>query len=228
MVLDLPNSNHCMEKTLSCVWAKIHGFPVGIISNNGVLFTESANKAVQFIQLCNQSSTPLLFLHNITGYMVGKKAEQGGIIKAGARMINAISNTSLPVISIHLGASFGAGNYGMFGRAYKPRFLFSWPNSKCGVMGPDQLSGVLDIVFRGSMEKRGIQITPEMEKMAEERKEKMRKDVEKQIDCYHTSARGIDDSIIQITDTRNVLAFCLSVIYNNTVEGDNLYGVSRM
>ncbi|CAO3697727.1 unnamed protein product [Rhizopus stolonifer] len=133
---------------LICGWSFIHGIPVGIIANNNVIFNQEANKATQFVQLCNMKNTPLIFLQNITGFMVGKLYEEEGIIKAGSRFINAISNSTVPAITIMMGASFGAGNYAMCGRAYEPRFLFSWPNSKCSVMGAEQLTGVLDLVAR--------------------------------------------------------------------------------
>src|ERR1700716_3732095 len=137
-------------------WAELHGYPVGILANaHGVLFSQEAQKATQFIQLANQSNTPLLFLHNTTGYMVGKEYEQGGIIKHGAMMINAVSNSRVPHLSVLLGASYGAGHYGMCGRAYDPRFLFAWPSAKSAVMGPQQLAGVLSIVARASAEAKG-------------------------------------------------------------------------
>ncbi|RUS25464.1 acetyl/propionyl-CoA carboxylase, partial [Jimgerdemannia flammicorona] len=138
---------------LVCGWAHVHGIPVGILANNNVLFTQEANKATQFIQLCNLKNTPLLFFHNITGFMVGKRYEEEGIVKAGARFINAVANSQVPAITIIMGASYGAGNYAMSGRAYNPRFLFSWPNSKCSVMGPDQLTGVMDLITRQAAER---------------------------------------------------------------------------
>jgi len=211
--------------TLVTCFAKIHGIPIGILANNGVLFSESANKGTQFIQLCNQSHTPLLYIHNITGFMVGKKYEQGGIIKHGSEMINAVSNSGVPAITIIVGSSYGAGNYGMCGRAYKPRFLFSWPNSKCSVMGPDQLSGVLDLVMKQQF---GGKMTKEMAEMAEARKAAFKKQVEEESSAYYTTSRMIDDGIIDPRDTRNVLGFCLSVIYTAELKGGNLYGVSRM
>ncbi len=138
-------------------WASIHGYPMGILANaRGVLFREESEKAAQFIQLANQTDTPLLFLQNTTGYMVGTEYEQGGIIKAGSQMINAVSNSKVPHLTVTLGASYGAGNYGMCGRAYGPRFLFTWPNAKSAVMGPAQLAGVLDIVGRQSAAARGL------------------------------------------------------------------------
>ena len=137
-------------------WASIHGYPIGVLANHrGVLFSEESNKATQFIQLCNQTDVPLLFLQNTTGYMVGKEYEQRGIIKDGAKMINAVSNSKVPHLTLNIGASYGAGNYGMCGRAYNPRFLFSWPNARSAVMGPAQLAGVLSIVARQGAASRG-------------------------------------------------------------------------
>ncbi len=135
---------------LVCGWASIHGFPVGVIGNNGILFSEEAKKGAQFIQLCNKMSVPIVFLHNITGFMVGSKAEQGGIIRNGAKMINAVSNSEVPHFNLMVGASYGAGNYGMAGKAYDPRFIFTWPNHRIAVMGPKQLAGVMDIIARNS------------------------------------------------------------------------------
>jgi len=138
-------------------WASIHGYPIGVLANHrGVLFSEEAHKATQFIQLANQIDVPLLFLQNTTGYMVGKEYEQGGIIKHGAMMINAVSNSSVPHLTVNIGASYGAGNYGMCGRAYDPRFLFAWPNARSAVMGPAQLAGVLSIVGRQSAASKGV------------------------------------------------------------------------
>jgi acetyl-CoA carboxylase carboxyltransferase component len=138
-------------------WARLHGHPIGILANaQGILFSEEAQKATQFIQLANQVDVPLLFLHNTTGYMVGKEYEQGGIIKHGAQMINAVSNSTVPHLTVIMGASYGAGNYGMNGRAYDPRFLFTWPSAKSAVMGPQQLAGVLSIVARAASEAKGV------------------------------------------------------------------------
>ena len=154
-------------------WARVHGYPVGILANaRGVLFSEESQKAAQFIQLANQIDTPLLFLHNTTGYMVGKEYEQGGIIKHGAMMINAVSNSTVPHITVLMGASYGAGHYGMCGRAYDPRFLFAWPSAKSAVMGPQQLAGVLSIVARQAAAGRGPgrttrSTTPAMRAMVE-------------------------------------------------------------
>ncbi|KAI9314262.1 carboxyl transferase [Dichotomocladium elegans] len=210
---------------LVCGWAFIHGIPVGILANNNVIFTQEANKATQFIQLCNTKNTPLIFLQNITGFMVGKQYEEEGIIKAGSRFINAVSNSTVPAITIMMGASYGAGNYAMSGRAYEPRFLFSWPNSKCSVMGPEQLTGVLDLVMRQGAARAGIKID---EELASQRKALFQATVEAESDVYYTSSRLLDDGIIDPRDTRTVIGFCLAAIYNQKVEGGNIWGVSRM
>ena len=141
--------------TLVTGWAHLHGYPIGILGNNGILFSDSSQKAAQFIQLCNKIDVPLLFLQNITGYMVGTQYEQGGIIKDGAKMINAVSNSTVPMFTVMIGSSYGAGNYGMCGRAYDPRFLFTWPNHRIAVMGPEQLAGVMSIVRREAAERAG-------------------------------------------------------------------------
>jgi acetyl-CoA carboxylase carboxyltransferase component len=206
-------------------WAHIHGFPVGIIANNNPIFPEDANKAVQFIQLCNMRNTPILFLQNITGFMVGKKYESDGIIKAGARFINAVTNSKVPAITVVMGCSYGAGNYAMCGRAYGPRFLFSWPGSKCSVMGPDQLTGVMDIIARDSAKKLGKTLD---EDVMNTRKDMFRGLVEAESDVYYTSSRLLDDAVIDPRDTRDVLGMCLCVIHGNEVSGGNLYGISRM
>jgi acyl-CoA carboxylase subunit beta len=207
-------------------WAKVHGHPVGILANaQGVLFSQEAQKAAQFIQLANQVDVPLLFLHNTTGYMVGKEYEQGGIIKHGAMMINAVSNSTVPHISIMMGASYGAGNYGMCGRAYDPRFLFTWPSAKSAVMGPQQLAGVLSIVARAASEAKG-------EVYDEEADAGLRKYVEEQVEAeslpFFLSGRLYDDGVIDPRDTRTVLGICLSVIDNAPIEGTDRFGVFRM
>jgi acyl-CoA carboxylase subunit beta len=207
-------------------WARVHGYPVGILANaQGVLFGQESQKAAQFIQLANQIDTPLLFLHNTTGYMVGKDYEQGGIIKHGALMINAVANSKVPHVSILMGASYGAGNYGMCGRAYNPRFLFTWPSAKSAVMGPQQLAGVLSIVARQAAANRGQEYN-------EEHDAAMRAMVEHQIEAeslpMFLSGMVYDDGIIDPRDTRTVLGICLSVIHNNPVEGTDRFGVFRM
>ncbi|GAA4314743.1 acyl-CoA carboxylase subunit beta [Klenkia terrae] len=217
--------------SLVTAWARIHGHPVGVLANaQGVLFSAEAQKATQFIQLANASDTPLLFLHNTTGYMVGKEYEQGGIIKHGAMMINAVSNSRVPHLSVLLGASYGAGHYGMCGRAYDPRFLFAWPTAKSAVMGPAQLAGVLSIVARAAAESRG---TP----FDEDGDAAMRAAVEAQIEAesmpQFLSGRVYDDGIIDPRDTRTVLGMCLSAIASGEVAGTGAghgtpaYGVFR-
>jgi acetyl-CoA carboxylase carboxyltransferase component len=207
-------------------WAQLHGHPVGILANaQGVLFSEEAQKGAQFIQLANQVDTPLLFLHNTTGYMVGAAYEQGGIIKHGAMMINAVSNSTVPHISIMMGASYGAGNYGMCGRAYDPRFLFTWPSAKSAVMGPAQLAGVMSIIGREAAAKRG-------QPYDEDGDRQMRAYVEAQIEeqslPYFLSGLGYDDGVIDPRDTRTVLGICLSAIGNGPVQGAEGFGVFRM
>jgi acetyl-CoA carboxylase carboxyltransferase component len=206
-------------------WASIHGYPVGILANHrGVLFSEEAHKATQFIQLANQVDVPLVFLQNTTGYMVGKEYEQKGIIKHGAMMINAVSNSSVPHLTLNIGASYGAGNYGMCGRAYDPRFLFSWPNARSAVMGPAQLAGVLSIVGRQSAASKGVAFDEEADAT-------MRAMVEAQIESeslpLFLSGRLYDDGIIDPRDTRTVLGMCLSVIDNQPISGTRGYGVFR-
>jgi acetyl-CoA carboxylase carboxyltransferase component len=211
-------------QTLICGWAHVHGFPVGILANNGTLFSESANKGAQFIQLCNQIDVPLLFLQNITGFMVGKKYEQEGIIKNGAKLINAVSNSTVPAITIMIGASYGAGNYGMAGRAYAPRFLFTWPNHRIAVMGGKQLAGVLEIIQRDAAAKRGE--TVDAQKLAFG-KAMVEAQIDKESDPYFATARLWDDGIIDPRDTRTVVAIALSASYSAPVVGTTSWGVFR-
>ena len=211
--------------TLVTGWAEIHGYPVGIVANNGVIFSASAQKGAQFIQLCNQKDTPIVFLQNVTGFMVGRRYEEGGIIKDGAKMINAVSNSAVPHLTVMIGASYGAGNYAMSGRAYKPRFVFSWPNHKIAVMGPEQLAGVLSIVRRQAAERAGLPFD-------EEQDEKLRRAVESQIEsesyAFFASGRLWDDGVIDPRDTRTVLALTLSAVHSGPVRGAERYGVFRM
>jgi len=207
-------------------WAQLGGYPIGILANaRGVLFSEEAHKATQFIQLANRANTPLIFMHNTTGYMVGEKYEQGGIVKHGSMMINAVSNSTVPHISLIMGSSYGAGNYGMCGRAYDPRFLFAWPSAKSAVMGPAQLAGVLSIVGRAAAQGRG-------EVYDEEQDAAMRAAVEEQIEAeslpMFMSGHVYDDGLIDPRDTRTVLSLCLSAIHNGPVEGARGYGIFRM
>ena len=206
--------------------AQLHGHPLGILANaQGVLFSEEAQKAAQFIQLANQTDTPLLFLHNTTGYMVGAQYEQGGIIKHGAQMINAVSNSTVPHLSVVMGASYGAGHYGMSGRAYDPRFMFSWVGARSAVMGPAQLAGVISIVARQAAEAKGRPYDDEADAQ-------MRAYVEAQIEneslAYFTSGMLYDDGVIDPRDTRSVLGICLSAIHNAPVAGAQGYGVFRL
>ncbi|WP_354643813.1 acyl-CoA carboxylase subunit beta [Kitasatospora camelliae] len=212
--------------SLATGWATLHGHPVGILANaQGVLFSPESQKAAQFIQLANQRDIPLLFLHNTTGYMVGQAYEQGGIIKHGAMMINAVANSRVPHISVLMGASYGAGHYGMCGRAYDPRFLFSWPSAKSAVMGPQQLAGVLSIVARQSAAAKG-------QPYDEDADAAIRAMVEQQIEAESLpaflSGRLYDDGVIDPRDTRTVLGICLSAIHSAPVEGARGYGVFRM
>jgi acetyl-CoA carboxylase carboxyltransferase component len=210
--------------TLVCGWAHVHGFPVGILANNGILFSESAQKGAQFIELCNQSSIPLVFLQNITGFMVGRKYEQEGIIKDGAKLINAVSNSSVPAITIMTGASYGAGNYAMCGRAYAPRFLFTWPNHRIAVMGGKQLAGVLDIIQRDAAAKRGEAVDEQKLALG---KMMVEASIEKESDPYFATARLWDDGIIDPRDTRTVLAISLSAAYSRPFAGSTSWGVFR-
>jgi acetyl-CoA carboxylase carboxyltransferase component len=211
--------------TLVCGWASVDGYPIGILGNNGALFSESAEKAAQFIQLCNQIDVPLLFLHNITGYIVGREFEERGITKNGSKMINAVSNSTVPHISIIAGASYGAGNYGMSGRAFGPRFTFLWPTAKIAVMGPKQMAGVMSIVGRGAAERRGIEFDEEADQMRAAMVEQIAEERSKGL--YATS-RVSDDGMIDPRDTRTVLAMTLSVCHNQKVEGAKGYGTWRM
>lgn len=211
--------------TLICGYAEIGGFRIGVLGNNGVLFSEAANKGAQFIQLCNQNNTPLLFLQNITGFMVGRKYEEEGIIKHGAKMINAVSNSKVPAITIIIGASYGAGNYAMCGRAYKPRFLFTYPNSKIAVMGPDQLSGVMEIIAREAAAKGGYVYD---EEQGSQMKQYMIAEAEKQNNAYYATGQVWDEGIIDPRQTRNYLKFCLSILYKEPILGTKEFGVFRM
>ena len=206
-------------------WGRLHGHPVGILANaQGVLFSEEAQKATQFVQLANQIDVPLLFLHNTTGYMVGKEYEQGGIIKHGAMMINAISNSTVPHLTVIMGASYGAGNYGMNGRAYDPRFLFTWPSAKSAVMGPAQLAGVLSIVARAAAEARGKEYDEDGDRGM---RELVEASVEEESLPFFLSGMLYDDGVIDPRDTRTVLGICLSVIDNTTWTGGQGFGVFR-
>jgi acetyl-CoA carboxylase carboxyltransferase component len=207
-------------------WGELHGYPVGVLANaQGVLFSAEAQKAAQFIQLANSSATPLLFLQNTTGYMVGSAYEQGGIIKHGALMINAVANSRVPHLTLNVGASYGAGNYGMCGRAFDPRFLFAWPNARSAVMGAAQLAGTLEIVARQAAAARG-------QPFDEESAAVMRTMVERQIEtesaALFLSVRLYDDGVIDPRDTRTALGIALTAVHSGPVRGADGFGVFRM
>jgi acetyl-CoA carboxylase carboxyltransferase component len=207
-------------------WASVHGYPIGVIANQqGVIFSEEAEKATEFIQLCNRYDTPLIFIHNTTGYMVGKDYEQGGIIKDGAKMINAVANSEVPHISLMAGVSYGAGNYGMSGRAYEPRFVFGYPNHKVAVMGPKQLAGVMSIVGRQSAESRGVEFDEEADARRNAELTDMMEHTEQ---ALYSTSRVRDDGLIDPRDTRTVLGISLSAIHSGPVEGTDRFGVFRM
>ena len=207
-------------------WTSVHGYPAGILANErGVLFSEEAKKASEFILLANQSDTPLIFLQNTTGYMVGTQYEQGGIIKDGAKMINAVTNSTVPHITVNVAASFGAGNYGMSGRAYDPRLMFAWANAKLAVMGAQQLAGVLSIVGKASAEAAGREFDAEAD---EKRRQAIEAQIERESDAFFVSARLYDDGVIDPRDTRSVLGLALSAAHSGPVEGRRGFGVFRM
>jgi acetyl-CoA carboxylase carboxyltransferase component len=207
-------------------WAEIWGYPVGFLANaRGVLFNEEAKKGTEFILLCNQRDQPLVFLQNTTGFMVGTDYEQRGIVKDGAKMINAVTNSSVPHITINMGASYGAGNYGMSGRSYDPRFLFTWPNAKTAIMGPEQLAGVMSIVARQAAEAAGKTFDEDADAA---RRVEMEARIEAESLAMFMSGQLYDDGIIDPRDTRTVLGICLSVCHNRPVRGSRGYGVFRM
>jgi 3-methylcrotonyl-CoA carboxylase beta subunit len=210
--------------TLVTGFAHIAGLPVGIVANNGILFAESANKGAHFIELCCQRKIPLVFLQNITGFMVGRKYENDGIARAGAKMVTAVSCAKVPKFTVIIGGSFGAGNYGMCGRAYEPRFLWMWPNARISVMGGEQAASVLATVKRDGIEAKGGQWSAQEEA---DFKEPIRQQYEVQGHPYYASARLWDDGVIDPADTRQVLALALSASMNAPI-ADTQYGVFRM
>jgi acetyl-CoA carboxylase carboxyltransferase component len=211
--------------TLVTGWASIHGFPVGILGNNGALFSESSEKAAQFIQLCNQIDVPLIFLHNITGFIVGTDFEQGGITKNGSKMINAVSNSTVPHMTVIVGASYGAGNYGMSGRAFGTRFNFIWPTAKIAVMGPKQMAGVMTIVQRTATERRGEVFD---EAANAKRVESVEFWAEERSKGLFATSRVSDDGMIDPRDTRTVLGIALSACHNKAIQGTKEFGTWRM
>ncbi|MBI1790402.1 MAG: acyl-CoA carboxylase subunit beta [Acidobacteria bacterium] len=210
--------------TLVTGFAHIHGFPVGILANNGVLMSESAAKGAQFIALANQQNIPLVFLQNITGFMVGRSYEEQGIIRNGAKLINAVSNSTVPAFTVMIGGSYGAGNYAMCGRAYEPRFLFTWPNHRIAVMGGQQLAGVMDIIKRDAAARQGAAVD---ESQLAAARTALERQIDRESDCYFATARLWDDGIIDPRDTRTVLGICLSAAGNRPIEGTMEWGVFR-
>ncbi|MEB3031859.1 acyl-CoA carboxylase subunit beta [[Mycobacterium] nativiensis] len=211
--------------TMVCGWASVHGYPIGVLGNNGVIFPDSAEKGAHFVQLCNQLDIPLLFLQNITGFMVGRDYERNGIIKKGAQLINAVTNSTVPHITITIGASYGAGTYGMSGRAYDNRFTFLWPTAKIAVMGPKQIAGVMSIVRRAQAARRGEEFDEDADRQIVEFVEAHQERGSRAL--VATSAIS-DDGIIDPRDTRDVVGMCLSVCHNAPVEGARNYGVFRL
>ena len=211
--------------TLVCGFAKLHGYRVGIVANNGILFSESSQKGAHFIELCGQRKIPLIFLQNITGFMVGKQYENEGIAKHGAKFVTAVSTVKVPKFTIMIGGSFGAGNYGMCGRAFSPRFLFMWPNSRISVMGGEQAANVLATVKQD-----GLKLTGK-KAMSEDELAKFKQPIldkyEKEGSPYYASARIWDDGVIDPAQTRDILGLCLSVSHNEEFE-DPRFGVFRM
>jgi len=210
--------------TLVTGFARIWGYPVGIVANNGVLYSESAQKGAHFIELCAQRGIPLVFLQNITGFMVGKKYEAGGIAKDGAKMVTAVSCAKVPKFTVIIGGSYGAGNYGMCGRAYGPRFLWMWPNARISVMGGEQAATVLATIRRDAIEAKGGRWSEEEEAAF---KAPLREQYEREGHPYYASARLWDDGVIDPADTRKVLALGISAALNAPIEPTS-FGVFRM
>jgi 3-methylcrotonyl-CoA carboxylase beta subunit len=211
-------------ETLVCGFARIMGQPVGILANNGILFSESALKGAHFVELCCSRKIPLVFLQNITGFMVGKEYENQGIAKNGAKMVMAVSNANVPKFTVIIGGSFGAGNYGMSGRAYSPRLLWMWPNARISVMGGEQAANVLLTVREEGLAREGKEMTDEER---EEFKEPIFKKYEEEGNPYYSTARLWDDGVIDPADTRMALALGISAAANAPVE-DTHFGIFRM
>lgn len=212
-------------KTMICGWSMMHGYPVGIVGNNGPIYPESAEKAATFIQLCNKRNMPIIFLQNVTGFLVGKDFERQAIIKKGSQLINAVSNSTVPHITIIVGSSYGAGTYAMSGKAYDNKFTFLWPTAKIAVMGPKQIAGVMSIVRRGQAARKGEKFDDkadaEIVKMVENAAEQMSLGLV-------ASSMITDDGIIDPRDTRTIIGFCLSVINNSEIKGASEFGVFRL
>ena len=211
--------------TMVCGWASVHGYQIGILGNNGPIYPESAEKAATFIQLCNKRNIPLIFLHNVTGFLVGKDFESQGIIKKGSQLINAVSNSMVPHITIIVGASYGAGTYAMSGKAFNNRFTFLWPTAKIAVMGPEQMAGVMSIVRKAKSLRDGQKFD---EKADENLKIMVTDYLEKLSLGLVASSMVTDDGIIDPRDTRDIIGFCLSIVSNETIKGADEYGVFRL
>lgn len=212
-------------KTIVCGFARIKGYPVGIIANNGILFSESSLKATHFIELCSQRGIPIIFLQNIVGFMIGKQFEASGIAKDGAKLVTAVSNARVPKFTVIIGGSHGAGNYGMCGRAYDPRFLFMWPNARISVMGGEQAANVLLTVKKDQKERKGD--SPFSKEDEEEFKKPILEKYAEESSAYYSTARIWDDGIIDPCDTRDILAACIETSLNAPIE-DSKFGVFRM
>ncbi len=211
--------------TMVCGFASIHGYPVGLLGNNGVIYPESAEKAAHFVQLCNQIDVPLVFLQNLTGFIVGRDFEHAGIIKKGSQLINAVTNSTVPHLTVIVGASYGAGTYAMSGRAFNNRFTFIWPSAKIAVMGGKQIAGVMSIVRRGQAARKGEPFDEEADAQIRAAVEEVQ---ERGSVALEASGAISDDGIIDPRDTRTVLGICLSVVRNTPVEGAPGYGVFRL
>ena len=212
-------------ETLVCGFAEIFGHPIGIIGNNGILFSESSVKGAHFIQLCGQRNIPLLFLQNITGFMVGKKYESEGIAKHGAKLVNAVSTVNVPKLTVVVGGSFGAGNYGMCGRAYSPRFMWMWPNARISVMGGEQAANVLSTVKQDALKAQNRPAMSEAE-VAEFQKPILEK-YEKEGSAYYSTARLWDDGVIHPSETRKIVGLGLEAALNAPIERGH-HGIFRM
>ncbi len=213
-----------LQSLVQIGFARLYGWPIGIVGNNGVLFAESALKGAHFIELCCQRKIPLLFLQNITGFMVGRDAEAGGIAKHGAKLVNAVANAQVPKFTVVIGGSYGAGNYGMCGRAYGPRFMYMWPNSRISVMGGEQAAGVLATITQEQRKREGLEWTKEEEDAL---KKPIIERFEMEGSPYFSSARLWDDGIVDPVDTRRVLGLSLSAALNAPIP-DTKFGIFRM
>jgi len=212
-------------ESMVCGWASIDGYPVGVLGNNGVIYPESAEKAAHFVQLCNQIDLPLVFLQNLTGFIVGREYEQAGLIKKGSQLINAVTSSTVPHLTVIIGASYGAGTYAMSGRAFNNRFTFLWPSAKIAVMGGKQIAGVMSIVRRNQAMRKGLPFDEEADAQIVAAVEAIQ-----EAGSVALEATGAisDDGIIDPRDTRSVLAMCLSVVRNKPIEGTHAYGVFRL